>query len=79
MRCDGLDLLVEEAERTWVCDFKAGKGISWKFLVRHPQFSATMRICAVFTKVTGSVLFEVFADLCFIIIVGDVEHFVLYF
>lgn len=50
-----------------------------QLLVGLPQLSAAMRISTVFAEVACAVLLKVFADLGFVIIVGDVEHFVLDF
>jgi len=38
-----------------------------------------MGICTILTEMTMIVLFKVLAHLCLVVVVGDVEHFVLYF
>ena len=48
---EGLDLRVQQPERTWVCYLQTWKSIRRQLLVGLPKFSATMRIGAVFTEV----------------------------
>ena len=78
-RLESLNLGVEQAEGTRIGNFQTGKGIRRQLLVGLPQFNHPMRIRTVFAEVACLVLLIVLANLRFIVIVRDVEHFVLDF
>ena len=75
----GLNLRLEEAEGVRVRDLQAQTHVRWQLFIRLAQLSLSMRIRAVLAKVTLLVLLEILANLSLVVVVRDVEHFVLHF
>ena len=74
-----MNLSGEKPEGSGIGDFQAGKGVLRQLLVGLSTISITMSISTVFTEVTHPVLLIILAYLSLIVIVWDVEHFILYF
>lgn len=76
---EGFDLGFEEAESIWVRDFKAYPDIGGQLFIRLAQLLSSVGVGAVLAEVTLLLLLKVLANLGFVVVVGDVEHFVLHF
>lgn len=75
---ESLDLGIEKAEGTRIRDFQARKGIWRQLLVRLPQFDVSMRVGTILPVVAGLSLRVKLARLRLVIVIWDVEHFILY-
>ena len=78
-RLESLNLSVEQAEGARVGDLKAGQRVRRQLLIRLSQFRVSMGIGAVFAKVALLGLLKVLTYLGLVVIVRNVEHFVLHF
>ena len=78
-RLECLNLGVEQAEGPWVGDFQTGQCVWWQLLVGLSEFRPAMCVRAVFSEVALCSLLIILADLSFVIIVRNIQHFVLHF
>lgn len=76
---EGFHLGFEEAESIWICDFKAYSNVGGQLFIRLAQLLSSVGVGAVLAEVALLLLLEVLANLGFVVVVGDVQHFVLDF
>ena len=74
---ESLDLGIEKAEGTRIRDFQARKGIWRQLLIGLPQFDVSMCVGTILSVVAGLSLSVELACLRLVIVVWDVEHFIL--
>ena len=72
-----MNLSGEKAESAGIGDFQTGKGVFRQLLVGLSAIRITMSISTVFTEVTHPVLLIILAYLSLVVVVWDIQHFVL--
>mmetsp|Transcript_42955 Transcript_42955/g.56833 ORF Transcript_42955/g.56833 Transcript_42955/m.56833 type:complete len:183 (-) Transcript_42955:29-577(-) len=74
-----LNLRFEEAEGVGIGDLETDADVHGQLFIRLAQLFAPMGIRTVLAEVTLLVLLEILANLRLVVVVGNVQHFVLHF